>query len=293
MTVCCAVLPQESLASTVGSAKLHGQFWSASPAAASPAADRDARFGWGEGVVRSGAGVGAVEEPVAYGDASRHSVSPEHQEVAQLHGACPSSSFFLANICREPSTTLSPLFIFVRSRQLTGLTSCCCIWHGAGAVGELESLTGTLEAQLLRLLQAQGGEGALAAAQSRLPPSRSPEALAARRFDSSSGSDDGAPTTPGKGILSAVEAVLHSPASQRSAGRGSRRRTPSSSARASHLQRGALHLSASQREGREVENVFRVLAQQMRAHRKLFGQVRSLKTLPLKNCCRSWHATGL
>ena len=180
--------------------------------------------------------------------------------------------------------TLSPWRAFVASLALRSvrfplrLQSTAhflfCVWDGAGAVGELESLTGTLEAQLLRLLQAQGGEAALAAAQSRLPPSRSPEALAARRFDSSSGSDDGAPATPGKGILSAVEAVLHSPASQRSAGRGSRRRTPSSSARASHLQRGALHLSASQREGREVENVFRVLAQQMRAHRKLFGQVR-------------------
>ena len=177
--------------------------------------------------------------------------------------------------------TLSPWRAFVASLALRSvrfplrLQSTAhflfCVWDGAGAVGELESLTGTLEAQLLRLLQAQGGEAALAAAQSRLPPSRSPEALAARRFDSSSGSDDGAPATPGKGILSAVEAVLHSPASQRSAGR---RRTPSSSARASHLQRGALHLSASQREGREVENVFRVLAQQMRAHRKLFGQVR-------------------
>ena len=42
-----------------------------------------------------------------------------------------------------------------------------------------------------------------------------------------------------------------------------------------HLQRGALHLSAAEKLDSEVSNVFRMIAQQLRGHRTLFGHVMS------------------
>ena len=46
---------------------------------------------------------------------------------------------------------------------------------------------------------------------------------------------------------------------------------PSPSHRSAHIQRGALHLSKAEKEDRETSNVFRVIAQQLRAHRSLYG----------------------
>ena len=42
-----------------------------------------------------------------------------------------------------------------------------------------------------------------------------------------------------------------------------------------HLQRGALHLSAATKTEREVANVFRIIAEQLRGHRTLYGHVMS------------------
>ena len=42
-----------------------------------------------------------------------------------------------------------------------------------------------------------------------------------------------------------------------------------------HLQRGALHLSAATKTEREVSNVFRIIAEQLRGHRTLYGHVMS------------------
>ena len=43
---------------------------------------------------------------------------------------------------------------------------------------------------------------------------------------------------------------------------------PSPSHRSAHIQRGALHLSKAEKEDRETSNVFRVIAQQLRAVHK-------------------------
>ena len=48
--------------------------------------------------------------------------------------------------------------------------------------------------------------------------------------------------------------------------------TSTAEQRATHLQRGALELSAADKSWRQVGNVFRVIRQQMRSQRSLWGQ---------------------